>query len=418
MNNIHTNILIIGAGASGITAAISAARRINQNGKDQKVTLIEKNDKVGKKILVTGNGKCNLSNKNISINSYNKSANIIEPLLNEYNSDFVRIFLKKIGLLTKADSAGRIYPYTGQGSSVLDALRAELIRCKVETFKSIDIISVSKKKDKFIVTANDFNFIADKVIVSVGGLASPGKVFAENMYLAVKKFGHTFIEPIPALAPVKTSSGFEKSLKGIRWNAKITLLQGENELKEEFGEVQFAEYGLSGICVFQLSGLVGKLKKENKNTDLKISIDLMPEYSFAEILNILKNRVKYHKDEALSTLFVGILNNKLGQAVLKQCKGLNLSIKLSKLTDDRLSNIVRAVKGLKFKVDGVQTFKYAQVMSGGFSLDEFNLRTMESLRIKGLYLTGEMLDVDGLCGGFNLHWAWISGYIAGENAAE
>lgn len=418
MKSIDTNILVIGAGASGITAAISAAQKIEQNGIDKKVVLIEKSDRIGRKILMTGNGKCNLSNENISKNNYNKAASTIEPLLKKYNSDFVRAFFKKLGLLTKADSSGRIYPYTNQASSVLDVLRVELKKLNVQTFNNIDITSIKKKKGKFIVTSSDFTFIADRVIISVGGLASPGKVFADSMYHIVKKFGHTYENPFPALVPIKTNSGVEKSLKGVRWNAKITLLHNNVKIKEEIGEVQFTEYGLSGICIFQLSRFVGEIKKKDRKTNLKIIVDLMPEYGLLEILNMLKHKLKLYSGEELSTLFVGILNNKLGQAVIKQCGNLKSSTSLASLTNSQLRDIAAAIKNLEFKVSDVQTFKHAQVMSGGFKLNEFNLKTMESLHVKGLYLTGEMLNVDGLCGGFNLHWAWISGFIAGKSAAE
>lgn len=418
MKNIDTNILVIGAGASGITAAISAAQKIEQNGVNKRVALIERSDRIGRKILMTGNGKCNLSNENIAKDNYNEAASAIEPLLNKYNSDFVKEFFKKLGLLTKTDRSGRVYPYTNQASSVLDVLRVELKRLNAQTFNNADITSVEKKKDKFIVTSSDFTFIADKVIVSVGGLASPGKVFADSIYHIVKKFGHTYENPFPALVPIRTNSGFEKSLKGVRWNAKIALLHDNVEIKEEIGEVQFTEYGLSGICIFQLSRLVGEIKNKDRRANLKIVVDLMPEYGLSEILNMLKHKLKSHCGEELSTLFVGILNNKLGQAVITQCGDLKSTMSLASLTNLQLSEIAVAIKNLEFKVDGVQRFKLAQVMSGGFNLGELNLKTMESLYVKGLYLTGEMLNVDGLCGGFNLHWAWISGFVAGRSAAE
>lgn len=418
MKSIDTNILVIGAGASGITAAISAAQKIEQNGINKKVALIEKNDRIGKKILMTGNGKCNLSNENITKDNYNEAANITEPLLNKYNSDFVKEFFEKLGLLTKADSAGRVYPYTNQASSVLDVLRVELKRLNVQIFNNVDVILIKKKKGKFVVISSDFTFTADKVIISVGGLASPGRVFADSMYNIVKKFGHAYENPFPALVPIKTNSGFEKALKGVRWNAKISLLHDDVKIKEAIGEVQFTEYGLSGICIFQLSRFVGEIKKRNRKAKLKIIVDLMPEYSSEEILSILKNKLDFYSNEELNSLFVGILNNKLGQAVIKQCRDLKPSMNLASLTNSQLSDIAAAIKNLEFKITDVQTFKHAQVMSGGFNLNEFNLKTMESLRVKGLYLTGEMLDVDGLCGGFNLHWAWISGFVAGKSAAE
>lgn len=418
MKSIDTNILLIGAGASGITAAISAAQRIEQNGRNKRVTLIEKSDRIGRKILMTGNGKCNLSNENITKDNYNEAASTIEPILKKYNSNFVKELFKKLGLLTKTDRSGRIYPYTNQASSVLDVLRVELKRLNIQTFNNVDITCAEKKKGKFIVTSSDFMFTADKVIISVGGLASPGRVFVDNIYNIVKKFGHTYENPFPALVPIKTNSGFEKSLKGVRWNAKIALLHDNVKIKEEIGEVQFTEYGLSGICVFQLSRFVGEIKKRDRKANLKIVVDLMPEYGLSEILNMLKHKLKLHDGEDLSTLFVGILNNKLGQAVIKQCVDLKSSTNLASLTNSQLSDIAVAIKNLEFKVDGVQPFKNAQVMSGGFNLNELNLITMESLRVKGLYLTGEMLNVDGLCGGFNLHWAWISGFIAGKSAAE
>lgn len=421
---INTDIAILGGGASGIIAAISAAHQFKKLNTPYNIIILEKNARIGKKILITGNGKCNLTNQNIAIQNYNLSSRaFIKNILPQYNCDFVVSLFKKWGLLTRADSMGRIYPYSNQSASVVDILMNELIRLKINIHCNFNATSIVKNNNEFYLESSEIVIKAKKLIIACGGKASPFNTPCRDAYKYLSNFGHTITFLYPALVPIQTNSGFEKSLKGIRAPGVVNLIADDNLVLSELGEIQFTEYGLSGICIFQISSLVGEFLHfktiNNKPIEkILISIDLMPEFSEYDIIKLLKNKIKNFPGNSVENLLTGILNKKVGQVILKKSSITNLSLKRSSLSEKHLTIIAKNVKNFSFIPTDILPFKNAQVTCGGAVLEEFNCDTLESKKVHDFYSCGEILNVNGDCGGYNLHWAWVSGFIAGKSAAS
>ncbi len=421
---INSDITILGGGASGIIAAISAAYNLKDSNKPYNITILEKNNQIGKKILMTGNGKCNLTNTKISPKNYNLSSrSFIEDILNKYPSEFIINLFNNFGLLTRMDSTGRVYPYSNQASSVLDVLINELSKLNVNIICNFDTISIKKEKNKFYIESSDLIVSSNKLIISCGGKSAPTSTLCTDAYKHLKSFSHTISPLLPALVPIKTNSGYEKNLKGIRSQSKINVIADENLIHTEYGEIQFTDSGLSGICIFQISYLIGEFLKFHtiNKTPVKkvfISIDFMPEFSTSDIINLLRNIIKNSPGNTINNLLIGLLNKKLGQVILNKSKIYDLSKKYHELSDKQLKNISQTIKNFTFVPIELFPFKNSQVTSGGAILKEFNPLTLESKKVSGLYACGEILDVNGDCGGYNLHWAWVSGFIAGKSASN
>lgn len=383
-------ISIIGGGASGMIAAISAARC----GAD--VTILEKNPRIGKKILSTGNGRCNYSNVKISDKSYKQD--FCAYAVNKFSSADAMEFFKNIGMLS-AQENDRLYPKSMQASAVLDILRAEIERLRIKVITGFDVIEICPKEIGFEIKSKDKKTLyADKVIVSTGGCAAPKTGSDGSGYQILKRLGHHITSLHPALCRVKT----DKGISGVRQYGRVFIDNGE----ERTGEIQFAKDALSGIPVF---GLAREVKKGDN-----IYLDLMPEMSEQEIYEYLKMR----KSGTLETYFIGILNKALGQMFLKYCGFAPLSKSCNSLSDADIRHISKNIKKWRFNVVATENWDNAQVTAGGVCLDEVDEKSMQSRVIKGLYITGEVLDVDADCGGYNLHWAWASGMLAGSEAAK
>lgn len=423
MENINTDIAIIGAGASGLMAGISAAIETKRKNKCTKIVVVDHLDRVGKKILVTGNGKCNLSNKNISINNYHSNQpETVKNILNKFPYSYTINLFKSIGLETKEDSLGRVYPRSEQASAVLDLLRLKFKSLSGQEITSFKITEIKKLNSNFIITSNNKNITAKKIIIATGGLTTPTQGCNGTGYSYLKNFGHSITPTFPSLTQIKVSEKIVKSLKGMRTFCKIYITADNNLIKEEIGELQFTENGLSGICAFQLSRIVSEFSLlktiyGNKYNKIKIFIDLIPELSNKETLNLIKLRIKSNEYMILENFLTGIINNRVGQALLKSC-GFSFNKKVTDLSEKEILIIANKLKLWEFTPIGTMPFKNAQVTAGGADLSEFNKDTLESKLINGLYACGEILDVDGDCGGFNLQWAWSSGFTAGLNAAK
>lgn len=423
MENINTDVAIIGAGASGLMAGISAAIEAKRKNKCKKIVVVDHLDRVGKKILVTGNGKCNLSNKNISINNYHSNQpETVKNILNKFPYSYTINLFKSIGLETKEDSLGRVYPRSEQASAVLDLLRLKFKSLSGQEITSFKITEIKKLNSNFIITSNNKNITAKKIIIATGGLTTPTQGCNGTGYSYLKNFGHSITPTFPSLTQIKVSEKIVKSLKGMRTFCKIYITADNNLIKEEIGELQFTENGLSGICAFQLSRIVSEFSLlktiyGNKYNKIKIFIDLIPELSNKETLNLINLRIKSNEYMILENFLTGIINNRVGQALLKSC-GFSFNKKVTDLSEKEILIIANKLKLWEFTPIGTMPFKNAQVTAGGADLSEFNKDTLESKLINGLYACGEILDVDGDCGGFNLQWAWSSGFTAGLNAAK
>ncbi len=382
-------VTVIGGGASGIMAAIMACR----NG--GKVTLLEKNQRIGKKILMTGNGRCNFTNINVSNNDYN--SDFVLDAIGCFSPQNVIDFFKELGLLSVMEDRGRSYPMSEQASAVLDVLLMEVERLKIDVKTEFDATKITKKGNGFWVESKDKKSIyADRVIVATGGMAAPKTGSNGDGYKILEKLGHKITDISPALVQLKT----DRSIQGVRANANVKIKD-----RQEFGEVQFTSYGLSGIPIFNLSGYA-----EN---DDKVYIDLVPQMDESELYGFLKTK----PIQKLETFLVGIVNKQLGQLLLKDCNIGKLSRKTDTLKDEEIAVISYKLKNWDFTVTGKMSWENAQVTKGGIALEEIDSKTMESKIVKGLFVTGELLDIDGICGGFNLQWAWSSGAVAGKMAA-
>lgn len=423
MENINSDISILGAGASGLMAGNSALMELKRQNKYKRVIIIDHLDRVGKKILVTGNGKCNLSNKNISIDNYHSGQiRIVKNILNKLPYDYTIKLFKTIGLEVKEDLSGRVYPRSEQASAVLDLLRLKLKESGGKEITSFKTTKIKKLKSGFLIISDNKNIKTQSIIIATGGLTTPVQGCDGSGYTYLKSLGHNITPTFPSLTQIKVSERVVKSLKGMRAFCKICLIADNIIIREETGELQFTESSLSGICAFQLSRIVSeffalKTIHGKKYSKIKVFIDLMPELNSKETLNLINLRIKENEYMTLESFLTGVINNKVGQALLKSC-GLNLKQKVISLSEKEIYLIASRLKSWEFTPIGTMPFKNAQVTAGGADLSEFDKDTLESKIVKKLYACGEVLDVDGDCGGFNLQWAWSSGYIAGLSAAR
>lgn len=398
-------IAIIGGGASGLCCAIASARK--SAGKNAKIVIYESKDRVGKKILATGNGRCNMFNIYAKADDYS-SPDFVRGILSRYDADAVRLFFESIGLYTRADEEGRAYPLSNQATSVLDVLRLECEHLGVKTLCDSEITSIKKQGKAFILSDGK---AYDKVVLACGG-----KAVAKNFggYELLKSTGHTVTKLMPALTKLTVKDNtYTKQLKGIRHKGNIRLYIDGKKITEEDGELLFADYGLSGIAVMQLSSFVARHFRVSKTLPVA-ECDFAASMSFGELCEALERICRYNKDMKAENLLTGFMPKKLGETVLKSV-GVSLSSAVSQLNVKDIKNIASACKNFKFEIAALRPFDDAQVTSGGADLRDFDSNTLESKKMKNLYCCGELLDVDGPCGGYNLLWAFASGIAVGEN---
>ncbi len=376
-----SNIAVIGGGASGMICSIFAS-------KNNSVTLFCNDDKVGKKLLVTGNGRCNLTNLKNFENSYN--TNILN-YLNKFNQKQTLKFFKNLGLLTYADQEDRVYPLSNSAKSVIDVLVTKLNKNKVIIKKNEEVLSIKQVNDKYEITTREKNYIYDKIVISVGS----NTTFLEQLNIKYNNFS-------PSLVSLKTKEDTH-NLAGLRLsNVEVSLVIDNKKIIEK-GEVLFKDKGLSGICIFNLSAYLAR----QKNYNTKICIDLIPNLNKEDLTKLLNERLDYNFLNA-KEFMQGIFNEKINNYVLKMCKIKNEE----KITKKHIDILTNAIKSLSFNVLGY--YENNQVKSGGVSLNNLT-DFLQYKSLKNLYFTGEIIDVDGLCGGYNLQWAWTSGKIVGEN---
>ncbi len=397
-------IAVIGGGASGLACAISAARKANDSGKTCQITVFEAKDRVGKKILATGNGRCNMLNTDktpfyFSVNKFHLYA--LEKFNCESNIDFFR----SMGLYVRTDEEGRVYPLSNQATSVLDALRLECDRLGIRFLTGYEVNAISKK-DKFFIVNDELYF--DKVVLACGGMAS---VKNFNGYDLLYQLGHKITKVSPSLSKLNVcDTKYVKQLQGIRHKVKLALNVDGKYITEETGELLFAKYGLSGIAVMQLSAFITRLNKSEKAV---VTADFVPTFSFNGLVEALNGVINHDKDMKAENLLLGFMPKKLGETVIKSL-GIDVNEKVGDLSEKYLKDIANRAKKFSFPIESVRSFEDAQITAGGADTNYFSGKTMESLLHKGLYAVGEVLDVDGLCGGYNLMWAWSSGRLCGE----
>lgn len=403
MKIIDTDIAIIGGGASGLVAGIAAARYGCNN-----ITILEKLPRVGKKILSTGNGRCNLTNSSIRADDYDGDTELLSYISGD--TENTEEFFSSLGLICKADDTGRVYPFSNAATSVLDALRFAADFAGIDTICEFSVTDIKKVKNSFIITDGETEFRAKRVIIAAGGKAAPSLGTTGDGYGLCQKLGHSVTELYPALAPIRTDIGLVKSLKGLRVAADVSLLAGGKIIDRQSGEVQFTDGALSGICIFNLSAKAAKYVCKGE-----ISLDTAPTLSKEELYGIIKSSAEIRATLPCEELLTGIYHKRIGQAMLKKA-GIAFTKTCGEITPKEISLICSAAKDSRYPIKGVSDWSLAQITCGGIPASEVSDK-LESLKAGGLYLCGEILNIQGKCGGYNLDWAWKSGYTAGMNAS-
>ncbi len=408
-------VAVIGGGASGMMAAITAARL------GAEVTVYEKNDRVGKKILATGNGKCNFSNRDFGKQHYYGNWEKLKGYFDQFSVEDAVDFFRKAGMLVK-DKGGYLYPWPEQASAVLDILRLEMKRSGVETELGVDVekigIADGGRKGFFIICPDGGEKTYDAVILACGGCAAPKTGSDGSGFALAGKMGHHIVPAVPALVQLRCKDSFLKITAGVRCWARIGLYEvkrdgGRRFVQEEEGELQFTDYGISGIPVFQMSRQAAYLVDQGKRA--VASIDLLPQMDRQEFEEMCMCRMGNAPGRTLEEFLVGLANKKINLMIIKEA-GHRPGDEAGELGEKKLRELLHSYKELWVHIYAANSFEHAQVTAGGVDLDEVT-QGLESQKVPGIFFAGELLDVDGRCGGYNLQWAWTSGYIAGRSAA-
>ena len=397
---------IIGAGASGMAAALAAAENPNVQ-----VVLLERQARVGRKLQATGNGRCNLTNLNALDGGYHgQEADFAKPALEAMPPEATLDWFAALGLLTVTEPSGKVYPYSDQANSVVDVLRLALCKDNITLHTGVEIQKLRKEGDGFRVESAGESFFFDKLIVACGGLAGSKLGGSMSGYKLLAKMGHKATKLRPALVQIKSSWHGCVALKGVRANCHVQILRDGELFAWSSGELQFTEFGLSGPVIFEISRDV--CAGSGTWTAL---LDFLPQWSREDLLTALQKR----RNTALTTddLLTGILHNRLGRVITKFAD-IRPGIPVAELTDSQLEPVCDGVKSFECELTEPLGMDAAQVTAGGVLTKDFDPVTMESKLVPGLYACGEVLDIDGDCGGYNLQWAWSSGYCAGRHAGK
>ena len=405
---MKTEIAVIGGGASGMIVAITARK----SGKE--VVVLERKDRILKKVLITGNGRCNITNVNANISNYfGKNISSVENILNSFNPQDTMDFFNGLGIICNEENRGKVYPLSGQASSVVDALRFEAERLGVRIETEFYVRKIEKEGFKFKIYSEERKKIeAGRVIIAAGGQSYPELGSNGSGFELAKELGHSVTRLSPSIVQLKTEKHQVKGLQGIKTDAAVTAYGDNKKICTYDGELLFTDYGISGNVVFNISFVMPLYK------NVEFEIDFMEKFDYNELYEILKERKKIMSHLTMENYFNGMINKKLGQFLSKVSGIEKLSKPVKDLNDSEIRKLCTVLKKYRIKILDTTGFKNAQVTAGGVSLDEVNSETLESKIVKGLYFSGEVLDVYGECGGFNLQWAWASGYIAGKNAAK
>ncbi len=399
---------IVGGGASGLTAAIAAKRTRPQ----ACVTVLERGPRVGRKLMLTGNGRCNLTNADAGPERYHgASPAFVRGILEQMTPADTLRFFADIGVPARTEEHGKVYPMSGQASSVADALRFEAERLGVSTRVDTCVTRMRPKGKALELACSDGPLTFDSVVLACGGRAGLPDEGAGTGYELLSQLGHRITSLAPAIVQVRTEPHLVRQLSGIRLDARAAAVSGGRSVRSEAGEVLFTDYGLSGPAVLQLSRAFSMGQAD------RVALDLMPDVPQEDVLGMLRFRRKRFAERKLEEYVSGMLSKRLGQVVLKYA-GLSLSAEAAGLTEEEMLAVLEGIKRFTLRVTGVNGFQQAQVTAGGADTGQFDPATLASRVVPGLFACGEVLDVDGDCGGYNLQWAWSSGWVAGTNAAK
>ncbi|MEE0858739.1 MAG: aminoacetone oxidase family FAD-binding enzyme [Acutalibacteraceae bacterium] len=418
MDFIKCDVAIVGGGASGLMTAVALAR----SGVKCKTVILEHHNRTGKKLMATGNGRCNLSNSNIFDSAYyGTGKQYANKIFKKYSCEYITYYFQKIGLITVSDAEGRVYPVSNNVSSVLDSMRNYILSKGVIELCETTVTDVKENKNGYVLLCGEKLKVSAKyVVLACGGKASP-KLSTDGLgYTLLKKLNIKVTPLLPSLVSVNCSNKSLNMLKGIRIKGNVFLLADNKIVETQSGEIQFANNALSGICVFQLSRMINEYficgtVNGKKTNSVKLVLDIMPNYTAEQCKSIIMERAEQFGGYSIEKFFDGFLHRKVAIAIFKECNINNLNRKTAELTKKEIEKLALILKHWEFTPSAKSSFDNAQVTAGGVVSDEINFHSMESKKHKNLYIIGEFADVDGICGGYNLHWAWCSGIITAEN---
>lgn len=409
---IFHETIIIGGGASGLMAAITAKNL----GKD--IAIIEGTSRIGNKILTTGNGRCNISNKNIKppYNTYfsNNTGFFTHCLDNCSVNDMTNYFLS-LGLPITELERGKLYPKSLQASSVVDLLKMNLEESNVPIYTDCKVKNIIKNKKFKIETNNEEMpvFSCNKLILACGGKSAPRTGSDGSAYKLAENLGHTIIKPLPGIVQLKLNYPHLKALSGIKFNANVEIYVNDKFIRKDYGEVLFTDYGISGPPILQLSAIASRALDKRKKVQLKI--DMMPHESFEDIDNFIQGHLAVFSHRSISNSLIGVINKKLIPTLLKDIGLTNIHIPCYEMEWKYKALLSQRLKEWTFDCIDTNGFNSAQLTTGGVDTKDIDNINLESKIVKNLYFTGEIMDVNGDCGGFNLHWAWCSGFLVGNS---
>ena len=402
-----SRVAIIGAGASGLVCAIEAARKGNA------VTLFEKNSKVGRKILATGNGRCNISNEKINITRYHgESPSFAKEALRRFDTFTCKAYFRSLGLEMREGEEGRLYPMSHQASSVVDLLIHEARSLHVNVLLESEVTKIEKKDAEFILHVNAQTHVFDACVIATGSVAMPTLGSSGSGYDFAKSLGHSVIEPYPSLVQFISDEPFLKEASGVKMDAGVELYIDNQKCQSVQGDLLFTTYGLSGSAILEISRKASKAFVDGET--VHVVLDLLPSLSREALGSLLQKRLSFAKGKSLSLWLEGIIPKKLALFILQREKLTSLK-DASSLGAKEMKKILFALKSLRLHVKATKGFESAEVCAGGVDVRALDAQNLMSHTIKNLYFCGEVLDIDGDCGGFNLHFAWASGFLIGQS---
>lgn len=404
---IKTDIIVVGGGASGFMAAITAKREDSR----LRVSILERQERVLRKVYASGNGRCNFTNAYADISAYTRNSSFAQNALNIFTPANAMSFFEGLGVFPRVDAEGRVYPNSNQSASVVDVLRLEAERLGIEIVTSCDVVSLKKRNGLFIVSCKDGRvFDVGRVIVAGGGKAGTDLGGTSSGYDLLCSVGHTLERIEPSLVQMKTDKNALHGLAGVSFRCEVSAYKNGKLLRTEEGECLLTDYGVSGIAVMNLSAFCAH------SYPVLLRINLLSGLS-VDASDLLCNRKRQLTHLSAENFLNGLVNKKLGMAICKMSGIEKLSLPVSEISQKQIDNIVKNLTALELTALSSNGFRTAQSTSGGVSCREFDDRTMESRIVRGLYVCGEVLGVDAICGGYHLQWAWSSGYVAGKNCA-
>ncbi len=410
MKNAY-QVAVIGGGASGMVAAIRAARL------GARVIILERMDRVGKKILVTGNSRCNLTNSQLKSEFYfGRQPEFVQGILKKFGWQQTLDFFAELGLICKAEGS-KFYPVCGQASAVLDVLRYELEALGVEICCQAEVLRLERNASGFcLFLPHKQQVTARKIILAAGGKSSPVLGSNGSGYLLAQSLGHSLIEPFPALVQLQLDSSYLKALKGFKFEGQAQVFSRNRFLDQAEGEILFTEYGISGPAILKVSRAAGLALQHGQEVVLQLKLlNWLPS---EEMEQYLTARFRQQKAKSISLALVGFLHKRLIPVLLKAAGCVDLNQLSEEISGKQIAALAQILTGWRFRVRGLNGWSNSQVTAGGVAVQEVNRLTLESRLAPGAYLTGEILDIDGACGGYNLQWAWACGWVAGEQAAQ